>query len=353
MASHRSHRRPSPSSHPWPTRVTVLSAAAAGAAAALTPAMPAGAEPADEKPTAASVNSRIDGLYEQAERATEKYNGVAERAGALRRQVEHAQERVARGQSRVNRLRDALGGVAGAQYRAGAIDPSVALILTEDPDSYLEKAAALDRIGSRQALRLGQLRAAQRGLAQERSEATGKLARLDSLQHTLREHKKDVRKKLAAARRLLNSLTADERRERASRDGDRGHGKKAKSPVPSGASASSGRAAAAVAAAKSAVGSPYVWGASGPSSFDCSGLTQWAYGKAGTAIPRTSQAQRSAGRQVPLSEARPGDLVIYRDDASHVGMYVGGGQVVHAPHPGASVRYDPVGMMPVSAVTRP
>jgi cell wall-associated NlpC family hydrolase len=95
-----------------------------------------------------------------------------------------------------------------------------------------------------------------------------------------------------------------------------------------------------------------VWGANGPSGFDCSGLTQWAYAQAGVALPRTSQAQRYAGHLVPLSQARPGDLVAYRDDASHIGMYAGNGQVIHAPYPGAAVRYDPVGMMPVSSVTR-
>lgn len=79
---------------------------------------------------------------------------------------------------------------------------------------------------------------------------------------------------------------------------------------------------------------------------------QWAYARAGVSLPRTSQAQRYAGHMVPLSEARPGDLVVYRADASHVAMYVGNGQVIHAPYPGAAVRYDPVGMMPVSSVTR-
>ena len=74
---------------------------------------------------------------------------------------------------------------------------------------------------------------------------------------------------------------------------------------------------------------------------------QWSYAQAGVGLPRTSQAQRYAGRQVPLSQAQPGDLVTYRADASHVGMYVGNGQVIHAPYPGAPVRYDPVGMMPV------
>lgn len=332
----------------------MLSAAAAGAASALAPVAPAGAEPADHRPSAATVNARIDRLYEQAEGATEKFNAVAERTGKLRRQVEHTQDAVARGQSKVNRLRDALSSLAGAQYRGGGIDPTVALMLTEDPDGFLDKAATLDRIGSRQSLKLRQLRSAQRALAQQRGEASGKLAQLDSLQGSLKRQKRNVQKKLGAAQRLLSRLTPDERakRERSSRDGDR-HKAPGGATPGSGMKASSGRAADAVAAARSAVGKPYVWGATGPGSFDCSGLTQWAYGQAGTSIPRTSQAQRSAGRQVPLGQARPGDLVVYRDDASHVGMYVGGGQVVHAPHPGAAVRYDPVGMMPVSSVTRP
>ncbi|HEV7625678.1 MAG TPA: NlpC/P60 family protein, partial [Streptomyces sp.] len=226
----------------------------------------------------------------------------------------------------------------------------VELMLTEDPDSYLDKAATLDRIGSRQTDKLDQLKSAQRSLKQQRSEAAAKLTELERERKELKRQKKAVLKKLAAAKRLLGGLSPAERaeRERASRSDGRGG-----TFAVGGGQASSARAAAAVAAARSVLGRPYVWGAAGPGSFDCSGLMQWAYGRAGVAIPRTSQAQRSSGRQVPLSQAQPGDLVLYRDDASHVGMYVGGGKVVHAPHPGAPVRYDPVGMMPVSSVTRP
>jgi cell wall-associated NlpC family hydrolase len=79
---------------------------------------------------------------------------------------------------------------------------------------------------------------------------------------------------------------------------------------------------------------------------------QWSYAQAGVHLPRTSQEQRYAGRIIPLSEARPGDLVVYRPDAGHVAMYAGGGRVIHAPYPGAPVRYDPVHMMPITSVTR-
>ncbi|WP_240649140.1 C40 family peptidase [Streptomyces sp. Z26] len=347
MSSHRSHRRPPRPGTGWPARVTVLTAAAS-AVAALTSSM-AAAEPDEGKATSSgTAGARVDRLYEQAERATDKYNGAAERVTTLRKRVEQLQDEAARGQAKVNRLRNALGSLAGAQYRSGAVDPTVALILSSDPDGYLDRAATLDRVGDRQRGQLREFESARRALEQRRTEAAGTLERLGTQRAELLRHKKSVQAKLRSARRLLDRLTPDERAER-----DRASRGVPRDAAPGGAEASSGRASSALAAAQRAVGSPYGWGQAGPSSFDCSGLTQWAYGQAGTSIPRTSQAQRSAGSHVPLSQARPGDLVIYRADASHVAMYAGNGQVVHAPQPGAQVRYDPVGMMPVSAVVRP
>ncbi|MGW8376549.1 NlpC/P60 family protein [Streptomyces sp. ODS28] len=329
--------------------LTLLSAAAGAAVVLIPVAAPADAAPGDDAHSRSALNSRVDRLYHEAEVATEKYNGARERAGRLREQAEHAQDRLARGQGEVNRLRRALGAVAGAQYRSGGIDPTVELLLSSDPAGYLERAATLDRIGSNQSTKLDRLDEAQRGLARQRSEATARLGQLEREQRALREHKRSVREKLGTAQRLLNRMSPRERaeRERPSRSGTRGV------PDLSGAGASSARAASAVAAAQSAIGSPYVFGAAGPGVFDCSGLMQWAYARAGVALPRTSQAQAAAGRSVPLSAARPGDLVVYRDDASHIGMYAGGGQVIHAPYPGAVVRYESVNMMPVHSVVRP
>ncbi len=327
----------------------MLSAAAASAAAALS-AAPAGADPHDGP---SGVRARVDRLYEQAERATEQYNAATERRERLRTCAERIQESVARGQQQVNRMRDGLAGLAGAQYRAGGIDPALALLLSGDPETYLDKASILDRIGSRQAGRLRALQEAQRSLRQQRAEAATRLAELERSRADVARHKKAVERRLAVARRLLNSLPAEEREAFAgsSRDGGRADGAEGFDALTGQVPASS-RAAAAVAAARAAVGRPYIWGMAGPGGFDCSGLTQWSYRQAGVAIPRTSQAQRHAGRQVPLSQARPGDLVTYRSDASHVGMYMGNGQVVHAPYPGARVRYDPVGMIPGATVTR-
>lgn len=339
-----SHRRLSQSGLTQSARVTVLSAAAATAAAALG-AAPAGADPGA---AAESTRATVDRLYEEAEQATEEFNKAGERVERLREQVTQVQDSVARGQERINRMRGALGSVAGAQYRSGGMDPALALLLSEDPDSYLDKAATLDRISERQTAVLRDLRREQRSLGQERAEASRDLAELERSRAAVARHKRTVERKLTEAQRLLNSLPAADREafDRVSRAG------RGSLPELSGLAPASARAAAAVRAARSVVGRPYVWGANGPSGFDCSGLTQWSYAQAGVGLPRTSQAQRYAGRQVPLSQARPGDLVAYRNDASHIGMYMGNGQVVHAPYPGAAVRYDPVGMMPISSVTR-
>lgn len=340
-----SHRRSTQSGLNRTVRVTVLSAAAATAAATLGGA-PASADPQD---THEATRARVDRLYGEAEKATERYNAAGEKVERLRGVVTRAQDAAASGQENINRMRTALGSLAGAQYRTGGIDPSIALLLSSDPDTFLDRAATLDRLSARRTAELHKLQAVRRTVAQTRAEATRSLAELESGRAAVSRHKRSVEGKLAQAMALLNSLPAEEREtlDRASRDG-RDEPVQALSEQAPG----SGRATAALAAARHALGLPYVWGANGPGGFDCSGLMQWAYAQAGVSLPRTSQAQRYAGRMVPLSEARPGDLVAYRADASHIGMYAGDGQVIHAPYPGAPVRYDPVGMMPVSSVTR-
>lgn len=105
-------------------------------------------------------------------------------------------------------------------------------------------------------------------------------------------------------------------------------------------------------AAATRIGSPYVWGATGPNSFDCSGLTSWAYREAGISIPRTSQAQISGGQAVSRADLQPGDIVAFYSGASHVGIYAGNGQVVHAPYSGTAVSYAPLDSMPFYGATR-
>ncbi len=101
------------------------------------------------------------------------------------------------------------------------------------------------------------------------------------------------------------------------------------------------------------IGKPYEWGAEGPRSYDCSGLTSEAWIHAGTPIPRTSQEQWARLRRIPLKELRPGDLVIYFPEATHVAMYLGDGTVVQAPRTGEKVKISPIASNPVLGAVRP
>lgn len=329
----------------------MLTAATAAAMTAL-PVLAAPVAPTAPPADSAEAAREVDRLFAEAERAIEAYNGAAERVEELEAALGRSQERVARGQQLVNDRRHVIGATAAAQYRAGGLDPTLVLLLSDDPDTYLVRAAAVERAGARGAQGLRDLLDAQRGLERRRAEADARLAELSAEKDELNRHKRTAQRRLAAARRQYERLSARERAERAERERAARETRPAPAPTPV-TGPGSARAAAAVAAARGVVGRPYAWGQAGPTAFDCSGLIQWAYAQAGVSLPRTSQGQAAAGRRVPLDEARPGDIVVYRADASHVGMYVGDGQIVHAPYPGASVRYEGVGMLPVSSVVRP
>ncbi|MFE0455304.1 NlpC/P60 family protein [Streptomyces sp. NPDC058914] len=337
MASHRRPKQPSRA------RVTVLTTAAAAAVALSSQA--ANAAPS-EKPSKDEVKTKVDKLYEEAEQATEKYNGAKEKQEKLQKEISTIQDNVARGQEELNALRDGIGLAAAAQYRTGSIDSSLQLFLSSDPDDYLDKASTADQLSAQQVEALKKIQEKQRELAQDRSEASDKLKDLASTRTELGKKKKEVQAKLAEAQKLLNTLTAEEKAELAAADARASRDAGARVDLGNTGSAS-GRALAAFQAAQSKIGSPYVYGASGPSSFDCSGLTSWAYAQAGVGIPRTSQAQANAGTRIySQSDLKVGDLVIFYGDLHHVGFYAGNGQVLHAPRTGTVVRYESINNMP-------
>jgi cell wall-associated NlpC family hydrolase len=323
--------------------VTVLTTAAA--AAVVLSANAANAAPS-QKLTKDQVKAKVDKLYEEAEQATEKFNGAKDKQQKLQKEISTIQDNVARGQQDLNKLRDGLGSLATAQYRSGGIDPSVQLFLSSNPDDFLDKASTLDQLSAQQVDALKKIQDKQRELAQERAEAADKLKDLSATRTQLEEKKKEVQAKLAEAQKVLNTLTAKEKAELAAQQAraDRSSSER----VNLGdAPPASGRAAAAFSAAQSKLGSPYVYGASGPSSFDCSGLTSWAYAQAGVSIPRTSEAQATIGTRIyDQSQLKVGDLVFFYGDIHHVGLYAGNGQVLHAPHTGAVVRYEAMSDMP-------
>lgn len=315
---------------------------------------------AEPQLTPAQVQAEVTKLYEEAEVATERYNGAKEEVDQVRERLEYLRDEAARRTEGLNSTRDKLGYMAAAQYRGGGIDPAVQLALSQDPDAYLEGAAFAERIGSRQASDVARVRKQVRGIEQLRGAAHIELSRLTSRQAGLKRHKRTVNARLGEARRLLAQLS---QAERAQLDAAEGLGRTLRPAASAGdvgpvsaassmAQAPNSRAAAALSYAYGKLGSPYVWGATGPDAFDCSGLTQAAYRAAGVSLPRTTYTQINAGQRVTRSQLLPGDLVFFYSGISHVGIYVGGGHMIHAPRPGAPVRVAPLDQMPFAGATR-
>ncbi|WP_330288296.1 C40 family peptidase [Streptomyces sp. NBC_00576] len=373
MAAHRKPRQRSLNGHTARTAATIALAGAATATGF------DGVGYAEPQLTPAQVEAKVNKLYEEAEVATEKYNGSKEKAQRAERRLENLRDEAARREERLNSAREALGSTAAAQYRSGGLDPALQLALSDDPDGYLDGAAFAERAGSRQASNVAGVRKQLREIEQLRGAAHVELTTLKSRQAELNRHKKTVTGKLGEARQLLARLSAEERA-RLTADGRSGgagwgggHASRssgsvreelgaagaADAPGMSGAAGTSGvaqapnsRAAAAVSYAYQKLGSPYVWGATGPDAFDCSGLMQAAYRNAGISLPRTTYAQINAGQRVSQSELLPGDLVFFYSGISHVGIYVGRGQMIHAPNPSAPVRVAPLDEMPFAGATR-
>ncbi|MFC0601126.1 C40 family peptidase [Streptomyces palmae] len=379
MASHRKLKRRPLSGGTRLTARTAATLALAGAATAVTAS--AGSAQADTRLTPAQVRAKVAEYHQEAEEVTERYNGARERAESARAAYESLRDEAARKTQRLNAARGALGSYAAAQYRAGGLSPTLQAAFSERPDTFLDHATAATRAADRQGAAVTRVARQMRGLRQVRAEAGGRLAELNRSRSELARHKRTIEAKLASADRLLHRLTAEQRR--ALTDGGTGHRAATGGPLRShtthgsgrahpGAGgladgvarealghlltpgkAPSGRAARAVSYAYGALGKPYVWGATGPSGYDCSGLTQAAWKAAGVALPRTTYTQINAGTRVSRGHLAPGDLVFFYSGVSHVGIYIGDGRMIHAPHPGAPVRIAPIDQMPFSGAVRP
>ncbi|MBC2874784.1 MULTISPECIES: C40 family peptidase [Streptomyces] len=357
MASHRK-----PKHHPLLSG-TARKAAGLALAGAATATVPAGTGHAAPQRTPDEVKAQVARYYRQAEVATERYNGVKERTDRARAVLDGLQDDAARRTERLNAARDALGSYATAQYRAGGIPPSVRLLLSSSPRHFLDRASMAERTGAREATEVARVREELRQVRQVRTTAEGKLRELEDERNALARHRRTIEAKLAAARDLLRTLPP------AVRPADDGHGDTGAghpagrsapadaapppAAAPAGRAPATGRAAQAVAFAYGALGKPYVWGATGPSGYDCSGLTQAAWRAAGVSLPRTTYTQINSGHRVTRSRLAPGDLVFFYSGVSHVGLYVGDGKMIHAPHPGAPVSIAPVDSMPFAGAVRP
>jgi peptidoglycan DL-endopeptidase CwlO len=380
LASHRKSR-------PVGTRVAGIRTPALATAALTSVALlsqSANAAPADDKPSLEEVEKKVDDLYRQAESATDNYNAAKEKTTTQRKQVDTLLEDVARRTQKLNEAREELGSFAAAQYRTGAAAPGTAtLLLADTPQDYFDQTQLMGRLTSRQKGAVDDYVSEQSTTMKKRQEASQSLQTLTETQSDLKTAKATVQKKLADARELLSELTAQEkarlaaieqrkqqeaarkaaelaRQQAAAEKAAQGAAQEATAPQESTSTAPDSsyatKAAKALAFARAQVGKPYVWGATGPDSYDCSGLTQAAWKAAGVDLPRVTYDQVNAGTTVSLADAQPGDLVFFYDDISHVGLYIGNGMMIHAPKPGAYVREESIyydGESGIHSVVRP
>ena len=317
---------------------------------------------ADPGLTIAQAQREVNALYNQASRAQEAYNTAHYKVqqtqanlARVRKQLDEQKRTVAKAEAQLSTY-------ATAMYATGGMDPTLQLMLSDNPTEFLAQAGALDQMAQDQSAAVRDANAAKLQMAQTQQVVNDQLASLKKLQAQAAKQKQAVDSKLAAARNVLSHLKAQQRarlarlqRQRAAAAAAQAQQQLATVPAPTVAStptssgngggggggvAVNGRAAAAVAYARAQVGKPYVFGAAGPSAFDCSGLTMMAWAQAGVSLAHSATVQYYQTTRISQSSIQPGDLVFFYSGPEHVGIYIGGGLFVHAANPSEGVRVD-------------
>ncbi|RFU82945.1 hypothetical protein DY218_30405 [Streptomyces triticagri] len=349
----------------------ILCATAVATTILATPATaaPAAPPPAAPPPAAQSVGrllTELQKLYRQAEQATETYNATAVALKKQQREAALLGKDLTKARKDLTASRAAAGRLARRQYQGDSeLSPYVRLLLARDPRSALDQGHVLRRLTDRRARTIDRLTAGEKHAASLATRSRKALDKQTALAGQQKKQRDTVRQKLAEVEKLLAGLSAEELAE-LSRLETAGTEKAQQSLLASGAlgAPGPGGSPAATRAPSSAgdkavrhavrqIGKPYVWGAEGPESYDCSGLTSQAWAEAGRTIPRTSQEQWKQLPRVPLKSLRPGDLVVYFPDATHVALYLGDGLVVQAPRPGTKVKVSPIAANPLLGAVRP
>lgn len=333
--------------------------AAVAAGTALAPVSAAAVpEPQPRERSVADLLTDLQRLYRGAEEATETYNATAEKLKEKRAELNRLDAALARARLSLRDSRGAAGRLARQQYQSSTgISPYVRLLLARDPQHALEQGHVIGQLARDRAKTVGRLTG-----TEHRADELARKARkaLDDHLTLAARQKKDrdaVRSKLAGVEELLASLTAEQLTRLAEFE-EKGVEKAQQELTTSGALGEGVRKPSqegetALRYARRQLGKPYEWGAEGPRTYDCSGLTSEAWARAGTPIPRTSQEQWARLPRIPLKELRPGDLVLYFPKATHVALYVGNGEVIEAPRTGERIRVSPIAAHPLLGAVRP
>ncbi|WP_427166831.1 NlpC/P60 family protein [Streptomyces sp. C1-1] len=335
--------------------VTVLTAPGT-AFASPTPTPSASATPASNKELEA-VQAKLDRLYHDAAVATDSYNAAEEQAQTQSAAIVDLAKKIVKSQQRLDELRKRAGAAAAAQYRGGGLPDEAQLLLSDDPQEFLDGAGrVLEGQRATKGL-IAEMTRTQQDLQQYAADASAQWKKLEANRKAKDAARKKIKKQISEAEKLQGRLQKEEKERLAKLEQEAAY-KAQTAWLDSGIlqdinGKASEEGKKAVKFATDQIGKPYVWGAEGPKSYDCSGLTSQAWLNAGHPIPRTSQEQWKQLKHVDIKDMRPGDLIIYFDDASHVAMYIGDGAIVHAPRPGRTVTIAGAGSMPILGVVRP
>ncbi len=336
-----------------------LSALALAGALATTPQL----AHADPPLTVDEAKAQIAQLETEAAAIDQEYVGVKQGLAQSRATLKLKKADVKTQTTKVEQLRKQAGQVALAQFQNRHLDTAAKLLLSDDADDFLSQVSTVEKLSENQNAALQDFQEEQAKLTElERSTET-ETAQLTKEQAELDKLRASSESKIAESKTVLAKLTEEERQRIAAEEAKARQEAQAAaeggtvsptSTTTDTVTDGSGKGARALAFAKSQLGKPYRYASAGPSSYDCSGLTSAAWSQVGVSLPRTSQSQIGVGRSVSKSELQPGDLVFYYGSSpSHVALYAGNGQIIHAPRPGKSVEYASLDSMPFSGARRP
>lgn len=301
---------------------------------------------ANAAPSLAQVQAKVRQLEEEATAAAEGAQEAKVKLAGLTKTLNGIKAKAEVQGQTVSTLQRSLGTIAIEQYKSGGFGQSFELLFSSDPTLYLSSAGSLDAITRRKSAQLQKFEAAQQRLNATTLTVNDKIALVAAAQRKLAAQSAIALSKLAEAEKLLSKLSKAERERLARLADDEENADQASSlKAAKSASGVSGRAGIALKYALKQIGDRYVFGAAGMVTWDCSGLTMRAYQAAGVSLPHSSAAQSRMGKKVSFNALKPGDLLFYGRPVSHVGVYLGGGKMVHAPRSGSRVKVTTSGSL--------
>ncbi|WP_448618819.1 C40 family peptidase [Geodermatophilus sp. URMC 65] len=326
--------------------------------------VPAAASPEDPE-TSAEAAALVSERAHDLEVVAEQFNEAREQLRASQDAAAQAARDVAAAEATLAAAREQVRSVARGAWTGDRLTTLSAMLTADSPDELLDRVGTLQAIADHTNGVLGGAVQATDSAAAARSAAERTQAEAAALLDRVAAQQADLDRQVATFQAVYDRLAAEE--QRAAREAAERHAAEetsAEAPTPGPSEGSSGETAPAAApapapwvaaaggAARTAVdtalaqlGEPYVWAAAGPDAFDCSGLVQYAYAAAGVRLPHSSTMQSQLGTPVSRSQLQPGDLVFFYSPVSHVGIYVGDGQMVHASTYGQPVKVAPIDAM--------